>query len=67
MKSKSGVGKLFSFLGDVRHEAGKVAWPSRKEVVITTIIVFGLAVLASLFFTGVDSLVYTLVHWIIGS
>lgn len=66
MKSTSGIGKFFSFSRDVRQEIDKVSWPSRKEVGITTIVVFVLAILASLFFSVVDTAAYKLIHGIIG-
>lgn len=66
MSSKSGIGKLFSFISDVRSEIDKVTWPSRKEVLITTIIVFVIALLASLFFALVDTAWYKIIHTIIG-
>ena len=66
MSSKSGIGKFFSFISDVRSEIDKVTWPSRKEVVITTVIVFIIALLASLFFALVDTAWYKIIHTIIG-
>ena len=66
MSSKSGIGKFFSFIGDVRSEIDKIAWPSRKEVVVTTVIVFIIALIASLFFALVDTAWYKIVHAIIG-
>ena len=49
----------FEFLQQVRNEASKVTWPSRKETMITTAMVFVMVVLASLFFLVVD--------WILGT
>lgn len=66
MSSKSGIGKFFSFIGDVRAEVDKISWPSRKEVIITTIIVFVIALIASLFFALVDTFWYKVIHTIIG-
>ncbi|MDR1391279.1 MAG: preprotein translocase subunit SecE [Holosporales bacterium] len=66
MNLKSGIVKFFSFIGDVRAEIDKVGWPSRKEVVVTTIIVFIIALVASLFFALVDTTLYRLVHAVIG-
>jgi preprotein translocase subunit SecE len=43
-----------TFLQQVRAEVSKVVWPSRRETAITTIMVFVMAVLASLFFTVAD-------------
>ncbi len=44
----------FQFLQQVRSETAKVHWPTRKEVVTTTIMVFIMAALTSLFFFLVD-------------
>ena len=44
----------FEFLQQVRAEGSKVTWPTRKETMITTAMVFFMAVLASLFFLAVD-------------
>jgi preprotein translocase subunit SecE len=42
------------FLQEVRQEARKITWPSRRETVITTIMVLIMVVLASVFFLIVD-------------
>jgi preprotein translocase subunit SecE len=42
------------FLQEVRTEASKVTWPSRKETMITTVLVLFMVLLASLFFVAVD-------------
>jgi len=42
------------FLRQVRQEVSKVTWPTRKEVGITTIMVFAMVILASVFFAVVD-------------
>lgn len=65
MKSIASIKKLITFFGDVRREVDKISWPGRKEVVITTVIVFILAIIASLFFGVVDTLAYKTVHFII--
>ena len=44
----------FKFMQEVRQEAPKVSWPSREETVITTIIVFVMAAIASVFFLVAD-------------
>ncbi|WP_034998886.1 preprotein translocase subunit SecE [Beijerinckia mobilis] len=44
----------FQFLQDVRTEATKVTWPSRRETLITTILVILMVLVASLFFVAVD-------------
>ena len=42
------------FLQQVRSEVSKVVWPTRRELVTTTIMVFAMAVLAAIFFFIVD-------------
>ncbi len=46
----------FEFLQQVRAEGSKVTWPSRKETIITTVMVFVMAILASIFFLLVDQI-----------
>ncbi|RMF39778.1 MAG: preprotein translocase subunit SecE [Alphaproteobacteria bacterium] len=47
----------FQFMQQVRAEANKVTWPTRKETVTTTIIVFIMSVIFALFFFLVDQIV----------
>ena len=47
------------FISQVRAELGKITWPTRREVVTTTIMVFIMATLASVFFFLVDLLIKT--------
>ena len=42
------------FMQQVRAEVAKVVWPTRREVVLTTIMVFIMAALAAVFFSLVD-------------
>jgi preprotein translocase subunit SecE len=44
----------FEFLQQVRAEGSKVTWPSRRETLITTAMVFLFAFVASLFFLVSD-------------
>lgn len=44
----------FTFISQVRSEVGKVAWPGRREVLLTTIMVFVMAALTATFFSLVD-------------
>ena len=44
------------FVRQVRQEVSKVVWPTRKEAMITTIMVFIMASVMSIFFLGVDKL-----------
>ncbi len=45
------------FLQQVRAEVSKVVWPSRREVVITSIMVFVMAIITAIFFFFVDWLI----------
>jgi preprotein translocase subunit SecE len=42
------------FVQQVRGEVEKIVWPSRREVVLTTIMVFILASITAIFFSLVD-------------
>ncbi|MEM6933750.1 MAG: preprotein translocase subunit SecE [Pseudomonadota bacterium] len=44
------------FIAQVRAEAAKVVWPTRKEAGLTTVMVFLLAVLVAIFFFFVDQI-----------
>jgi preprotein translocase subunit SecE len=44
----------FQFLQEVRSEAGRITWPTRRETLITTGLVALMVVFASLFFVVVD-------------
>jgi preprotein translocase subunit SecE len=42
------------FMSQVRAEVAKIVWPTRREVVMTTIMVFIMATLTAIFFSLVD-------------
>ena len=44
------------FIREVREETNKISWPSRKEVVISTVMVLIMVTAASLFFLAVDAI-----------
>ena len=45
------------FIQQVRSEVSKVVWPTRREVLLTTVMVFAMAALAALFFGLVDVII----------
>ena len=47
------------FIQQVRSEVGKVTWPNRREVMLTTVMVFIMAALTSAFFFLVDLVIRT--------
>ena len=44
----------FQFLQEVRAETAKVVWPTRRETIITTVMVFIMCTFAAIFFFLVD-------------
>ena len=44
----------FRFIQQVRSEVSKITWPTRREVLLTTVMVFALSALAAVFFALVD-------------
>lgn len=56
----------FVFLQQVRSETAKVTWPSRRETVISTIMVLIFAVVTMLFFFAADQLMAFAIELILG-
>jgi preprotein translocase subunit SecE len=54
------------FAREVRTEVTKVTWPSRKETMITTGLVFGMAAVTAIFFFVVDQVIGLSVRAIFG-
>ena len=44
------------FIQEVKQEAFKVTWPTKKEVLIGSFMVFALATIASIFFLLLDQI-----------
>ena len=47
------------FIQQVRAEVSKVVWPTRREVMLTSVMVFFLAILTAAFFWVVDRIIFT--------
>ena len=45
------------FLQQTRSEISKVVWPTRREVLVTSLMVFTLAIVGAIFFSVVDILI----------
>jgi preprotein translocase subunit SecE len=56
----------FKFLQEVRVEADKVTWPTRRETMITTIMVFVMVAVASILFTVADQVIRIAITFILG-
>ena len=54
------------FVRQVRQEASRVTWPTRKETTVTTIMVFIMAFVMAIFFFLVDQLLSWGVRVILG-
>ena len=52
----------FTFLQQVRAETSKVTWPSRRETMVSTVMVLVMVVLAATFFFAADQLL----GWLVG-
>ncbi|MCW8842902.1 MAG: preprotein translocase subunit SecE [Rhodobacteraceae bacterium] len=46
-----------TFIQQVRAEVSKVVWPTRREVLLTTVMVFIMAALTAVFFSLVDIII----------
>nr|CAE28716.1 preprotein translocase, SecE subunit [Rhodopseudomonas palustris CGA009] len=56
----------FKFLQEVRSETAKVTWPTRRETSITTIMVFVMVALTSIFFFAADQVISVLIRLLLG-
>jgi preprotein translocase subunit SecE len=56
----------FKFLQEVRAEAQKVTWPTRKETTVTTMMVFVMVAIASIFFLVADQIMRFGVSFLLG-
>lgn len=55
------------FLQQTRAEVAKVVWPTRREVLLTTLMVFILSAVAATFFSLADLLIRTALTAVIGA
>ncbi|MEZ5812219.1 MAG: preprotein translocase subunit SecE [Rhizobiaceae bacterium] len=47
----------FTFLQQVRTETSRVTWPSRRETLISTVMVVAMAFIAAIFFFAADQVI----------
>ena len=55
----------FQFIQQVRSEASKIIWPTRRETLTTTIMVFVMATLFAIFFFLTDQIISFLLKLIL--
>ena len=56
----------FKFLQEVRAEGDKVTWPTRRETLITTIMVFVMVAVASVLFLVADQVIRVVITFLLG-
>jgi preprotein translocase subunit SecE len=66
MAESSSIKRIPKFFQEVKYEGSKVTWPSRRETLLTTTIVFIFALIASLYFLAVDHIILKLLNMITG-
>ncbi|MEC7210307.1 MAG: preprotein translocase subunit SecE [Pseudomonadota bacterium] len=54
------------FVQEVRDETSKVTWPTRNETLVTTVMVFILVFVASVFFFVADQILNWIVSFLLG-
>jgi len=54
------------FLREVRTESAKIVWPTRRETLMTGVMVVIMTTLLAIFFFGVDSLFSAIVQFLLG-
>ena len=54
------------FLQEVRSEVDKVTWPTRRETLITTIMVFVMVAVASVLFLVADQIIRVAITFVLG-
>lgn len=60
------MANIAQFVREVRQEGARVTWPTRKEVMLSTLVVFIMVLIASLFFFAVDSLIGWVLRLLLG-
>ncbi len=53
------------FVRQVRAETAKVTWPTRRETMVTTVMVLIMTTILSLFFLGVDQVLGRIVRFLL--
>ncbi len=54
------------FINQTRAEISKVIWPTRREVILTTVMVFLMAALTAIFFSLVDIIIRSGLNGVLG-
>jgi preprotein translocase subunit SecE len=66
MNGSTAKPSIGEFIRQTRQEIAKVTWPTRKETLVTTGMVFAMTVAAAIFFFVVDQILSTGIRFILG-
>ena len=58
--------KPVKFFYEVKQEGKKIVWPTRKETLITTAMVFVMVIIFSIFFLLVDNIISWIIKFLLG-
>jgi preprotein translocase subunit SecE len=53
------------FIREVQAETRKVIWPTRKQTIVTTVMVMVMTGLLALFFVSIDTVFDAIVHYLL--
>ncbi len=54
------------FVRETRQEIAKITWPTRKETLMTTVMIVVMALITGVFFLGIDSALGFIISRILG-
>ena len=60
------MASIVRFFREVRQESAKVTWPSRRETIQATLMVFVMVALCAVFFLATDSILGFVMRTILG-
>lgn len=66
MAAKAMAFSPFKFLQEVRSETSKVTWPTRRETLITTGMVFVMVAITAVFFFVADQAIRLFITFLLG-
>jgi preprotein translocase subunit SecE len=58
--------KVAGFIKEVKLEASKIAWPTRREAVLSCVLVLVMAAISGVFFLLIDTVVYKTIQFLLG-
>lgn len=58
--------KIFEFIREVKTEVGRIAWPEKREILISVGLVFVMVLISGLFFLAVDAVLFRIIALLLG-